>query len=524
MNSPTFADLGLCTPIVDAVGQEGYQVPTEIQVKAIPVILARRDLLATAQTGTGKTAAFVLPLLHLLNTEEAPAAPQVAAHQNNNRSNSRDRSRGRSGGGRRNGSGGNYRGLSPRTATPEALVLAPTRELAIQIDERVSAYGNFLSLEHTAVYGGAPKPTQLQKLYRGPRVLVATPGRLLDFVQEGAIELDKVRYLVLDEADRMLDMGFIPDVRRISAMIAGSHQTALFSATMPNEIADLAASVLTNPERVEGEQGNLRIDRINHSVMYVDQGNKMQLLVDLIAREQMFRAIVFTRTKHRASRVAHALSKQNITSDAIHGDKTQSARKRALGDFRSGRIQVLVATDVASRGIDVDDISHVVNFEIPREPETYVHRVGRTARAGASGIALSLCDREEMGAFRAIERLLDERVAVDRDHAYHAELPARPAPKSGSRPRRGRPEKQWTTRSSREGGNQQGNSSSRPQSSRSAGTGPDGNRGSSGSQKGNEARNSRGSRGNSYFVDTFGSSGKGSQGKRRSSQRNKKGR
>ena len=418
----TFSELELITPILDALKSEGYHTPTEIQARAIPVLLAGHDLLGTAQTGGGKTAAFVLPILQSLSVarqlertfEEPAAAPQ------------------RANGGRRNSRGriatDHMAGLPrrrPEAARPSALILAPTRELAMQISQSVSAYGARLKVRHTVVYGGASKNTQARELAQQPEVLVATPGRLLDFINEKAVTLEDVRYLVLDEADRMLDMGFIPDVRRIVAMTAQRRQTTMFSATMPREIADLAAGILKDPVRIECEHGSMRVEAIDHSVMFVDQADKLTLLVDMIERQHMHRALVFTRTKHRATRVAKALNKQNIDSDAIHGDKTQNARTRALDAFKKGKIQVLVATDVAARGIDVDSISHVINFELPgeAEAETYVHRIGRTGRAGADGSAVSFCSRDEVRSLRAIEQLMKMSVRVDRDHEFHFEVP-----------------------------------------------------------------------------------------------------
>ncbi len=428
-----FRDLDLAPALLTALENEGYVTPTEVQVQAIPEILAGRDILATAQTGTGKTAAFVLPLLQLLaaNAPKRPATDSTGKSSGGGGAVNGAASNGR--GARRVGVSGSARGKgAQRVCYPRALIVAPTRELAEQIDERVGAYGADLRIGHTAVYGGAPKVTQARDLQRSPDVVTATPGRLLDFISEKRISLEYVEFLVLDEADRMLDMGFIPDVRRIIAMISSRPQTTLFAATMPNEIAELAASVLTLPIRIEGTEGQQPVERIAQTVMFVEQSNKMKLLVELIERQQMTRAIVFTRTKHRASRVAKALAKERIASDAIHGDKTQNARKRALGDFGSGKVQVLVATDVAARGIDVEEISHVVNFEIPTEAETYVHRIGRTARAGAEGSAVSLCDLAEVGSLRVIERLIDARIPVDLDNIYHFE--PKPPQSSRSRP------------------------------------------------------------------------------------------
>jgi ATP-dependent RNA helicase RhlE len=402
MTSPTFKTLELHERTLAAVEAAGYTVPTEVQHRTIPEILAGKDVLATAQTGTGKTAAFVLPMLQRLQ----PA----------------DR--------------------SSRKATPSALILTPTRELAAQIVESVRVYGKGSRLRSVAIYGGASRNRQIQELKQHPDIVVATPGRLLDLISDRYIDLKEVSYLVLDEADRMLDMGFIPVVRSIIAMMSSKRQTALFSATMPPAIQSLANDLLTDPVRIQAESGELKIDRIDQSVMYVDQADKIELLPKLIRDRQMFRVLVFTRTKHRARKVEKILAKQDLPSDSIHGDKSQAARTRALANFKSGKIQVLVATDVASRGIDVDDITHVVNFELPNEAETYVHRIGRTARAGAEGNAISLCDASEMSYLRDIERLMSITLRVDREHPFHQERTEtrrrapRPAHSRNSQPRR----------------------------------------------------------------------------------------
>ncbi len=380
MNSVTFPALGLAEKTLSAVSAAGYNTPTDIQGQAIPYLLGGRDVLGTAKTGTGKTAAFVLPMLERIEK------------------------------GRR----------------PTALILAPTRELALQIVDSVRIYGKGSSLRTVAIYGGASRNKQLEDLRRRPDILVATPGRLLDFLETGDVDLGSVSYLVLDEADRMLDMGFVPAVRSILRRVPSKRQTALFSATMPPDIRSLAEEFLHDPVHVQADSGELRVDAIDQSVLYVSQANKAALLPMLIRDRGMFRVLVFTRTKHKASRLAKVLAKQNLESDAIHGDKSQGARQRALANFKSGKIHVLVATDVASRGIDVDDISHVVNFELPNEPETYVHRIGRTARAGSRGVAISLCDTEEMAYLTDIEKLIGLQLAVDKDHPYHEERVRRP--------------------------------------------------------------------------------------------------
>ena len=400
----SFTSLQLHEKTLAAVDAAGYTNPTEVQQRTIPEILAGRDVLATAQTGTGKTAAFVLPMMQRVEP----------AHR------------------------------TGRAAMPSALILTPTRELAAQITESIRVYGKGSRLRATAIFGGASRSRQISELGSHPDILVATPGRLLDLISDRYIKLDSVTYLVLDEADRMLDMGFIPAVRQIIGMTPDARQTALFSATMPPPIQALARDFLRDPVRIQAESGEVRVEKIEHTVMHVDQADKFELLPQLIRDKQMFRVLVFTRTKHRASKVAKLLAKQELPSDSIHGDKSQAARTRALAAFKSGKIQVLVATDVASRGIDVDDISHVVNFELPNEPETYVHRIGRTARAGAAGHAISLCDGSELTYLRDIERLMGMNLAVDRDHPYHQERaerytrPAGPAtrpagPRAGGR-------------------------------------------------------------------------------------------
>ena len=400
MTTQTFDSLDLHDTTLAAVQSAGYSVPTEIQHRTIPEILAGKDVLATAQTGTGKTAAFVLPMLERIE----PA-------------------------GRKKGN-----------AAPTALILTPTRELAAQIQDSIRVYGKNSGLRSVALFGGASRNRQIGELRSHPDIIVATPGRLLDLISDGYLGLKHVSYLVLDEADRMLDMGFIPDVRKIVGKAPTERQTLLFSATMPSDIQALARDFLRNPARIEAEAGELNIERIDQSVMHVDQGDKLELLPKLIRERGMFRVLVFTRTKHRANKVSKLLGQQNLSSDAIHGDKSQAARTRALGAFKAGKIQVLVATDVASRGIDVDDITHVVNFELPNEPETYVHRIGRTARAGAQGNAISFCDTTEMPYVRNIEKLMGLTLTVDKEQPFHQERQQtrRRAPSRSGRPSQGR--------------------------------------------------------------------------------------
>ncbi len=373
MTQPTFAELGLAEPICRALAAENYTHPTPIQTRAIPLLLEGRDLLAIAQTGTGKTAGFALPLLQTLGKQRHPAVPHTA----------------------------------------RALILAPTRELAVQIGESLTVYGRNLRLRHTVIFGGVSQFHQVKALARGVDIVVATPGRLLDLVEQRHLRLDEVQHFVLDEADRMLDMGFAPDMRKIVAKLPKIRQSLLFSATMPNSIAKLAADLLHQPARVEVTPQVVTVDRIEQRLFFVEAAQKRALLLTLLKDPALSRVIVFTRTKHHANRVSEYLEIAGIPSDAIHGNKSQNARQRALESLRSGEARVLVATDIAARGIDVDNVSHVINYELPNEPESYVHRIGRTARAGTSGIALSFCDRSERGFLRDIERLTKRPLLVE---------------------------------------------------------------------------------------------------------------
>ena len=368
----TFSELGVAEPLLRALSAENYQHPTPIQARSIPLLLAGKDLLGIAQTGTGKTAAFALPILQRLAAERVAAGPRGA----------------------------------------RALILAPTRELAIQIADDIKRYGRFMGLRLAVVYGGVGYQPQISALAQGVDILVATPGRLLDHLQQGHIRLDRVACFVLDEADRMLDMGFIRDVRKIAAKLPRERQSLLFSATMPGEIAGLAAAMLQNPERVEIAPVKVTVDLIDQRVYFVDTARKKELLTGLLADPALSRTLVFTRTKRGANRVAEQLAKAGVRAEAIHGNKSQNARQRALTAFKTGRVRVLVATDVASRGIDIDDVSHVINYEIPDVPESYVHRIGRTGRAGARGIALSFCAPDERGSLRDIEKLTRRPIPV----------------------------------------------------------------------------------------------------------------
>ena len=382
-----FSDLGLAEHLLRAVRDEGYHTPTPIQAQAIGPVREGRDLLGCAQTGTGKTAAFALPLLDRLAQKECHV---------------------------------NGRGRKIRV-----LVLAPTRELSSQIGESFNTYGRHLRLRCALVYGGVSQNPQVRALNQGVDILVATPGRLLDLMNQGFVDLSKVESLVLDEADQMLDMGFIHDLRRIVAKVPASRQTLMFSATMPPEIRQLAASWLRDPVTVQVAAVSAPAERISQSVYYVDQRHKTHLLVHWLKRTRSTRTLVFTRTKHGADKVVRHLSKSGIRAEAIHGNKSQSARERALKLFKSQHPPVLVATDIASRGLDIDEVSHIVNFDIPLVAEAYVHRIGRTARAGASGVAVSFCDSGERAQLQAIERLTRQRLPVENDQP---DYPARPEP------------------------------------------------------------------------------------------------
>ncbi|MCF8449438.1 MAG: DEAD/DEAH box helicase [Taibaiella sp.] len=374
----TFNELNIISPILKALDAEGYKNPTPIQEQAIPILLAGRDLLGCAQTGTGKTAAFAIPILQLLDSRHAER---------------------------------NHRHI-------KVLILTPTRELAIQINESFAAYGRNLRLKHTVIFGGVPQGAQVQTLQRGIDILIATPGRLLDLMSQGYISLKDLEIFVLDEADRMLDMGFIHDVKKVVAKLPSKRQTLFFSATMPTEIQKLANTILVNPEKVEVTPASTTAETITQSVYYVDKKDKRQLLEYILKDPKITMALVFTRTKHGADKVVKDLHKANVTAEAIHGNKSQNARQRALSNFKEGRIRVLVATDIAARGIDVDSLSHVINYEIPEVPETYVHRIGRTGRAGASGIAVSFCDEEERQDFRNILKLTAQQIPVIDNHPY----------------------------------------------------------------------------------------------------------
>ena len=372
----TFQTLGLCAPILTALEEHGYERPSPIQEKAIPPALAGRDVLGCAQTGTGKTCAFAAPILQRLSASRVQGHPL------------------------------------------RALILTPTRELAIQIEESFLAYGKHLSLRCAVIFGGVGQNPQVEALGRGVDILVATPGRLMDLYQQGFVKLDQLEIFVLDEADRMLDMGFIHDVKKILKWLPKQKQTMLFSATMPPEITELVNSLLHDPVRVAVDPVSSPVEAIQQSVYFVDKNNKTKLLAHLIRELDVKNALVFTRTKHGANKVARDLAKAGITAAAIHGNKSQTARQQALADFKAGKIQCLVATDIAARGLDIEELSHVFNYNLPEVPETYVHRIGRTGRAGREGVAVAFCDFGEKPLLRDIEKLMGRTVPVVEDHPY----------------------------------------------------------------------------------------------------------
>jgi len=374
-----FTELNLIEPVLRALEQEGYERPTPIQEKAIPAVLQRRDLLGCAQTGTGKTAAFTVPILQIMH-QDAEARK------------------------------------SPRPI--RTLILTPTRELAIQIEESIRAYGRHLSPKSLVIFGGVSQVPQVDGLKRGVDILVATPGRLLDLMNQGYISLADIRWFVLDEADRMLDMGFIHDVKKIIAHLPSKRQTLFFSATMPPEIQSLSSSLLQNPVRVEVTPVSSTADTVSQVVYHVDKKNKPRLLLHLLEDSSIQSLLVFSRTKHGANRIAKDLVKAGVSAEAIHGNKSQNARQQALQNFKNRRTRVLVATDIAARGIDIDELSHVANFDLPNVPETYVHRIGRTGRAGASGKAFSFCDAEEREFLRDIQKLIGLQIPVVGTHPY----------------------------------------------------------------------------------------------------------
>ncbi len=374
----TFKELNLIEPLLRAIEEEGYSVPTPIQAEAIPILLKGTDLLGCAQTGTGKTAAFALPILQFLTETKS----------------------------------------FDKKKKIKSLIVTPTRELAIQIEESFNAYGRYTSLNCTVIFGGVGQQPQVDTLRRGVDILVATPGRLLDLIGQGFISLKDVEFFVLDEADRMLDMGFIHDVKKLLLLLPKQRQSLFFSATMPPEIVKLANTILTNPQKVEVTPVSSTADTIKQAIFFVDRGNKNALLLDVLENKDIETVLVFTRTKHGADKIVKVLEKYGVKAEAIHGNKAQNARQRALSNFKEKTTRVLVATDIAARGIDIDELAYVINYDIPNIAETYVHRIGRTGRAGANGTAYSFCDAEEKAYLKDIEKLISKKIPVIDSHPF----------------------------------------------------------------------------------------------------------
>jgi ATP-dependent RNA helicase RhlE len=376
----SFEELNLIEPILKALKTEGYTNPTPIQEQSIPIILERKDLLGCAQTGTGKTAAFAIPIIQILE-------------------------------------GGKIYDKGPRAI--KCLILTPTRELAIQIGDSFTAYGRHTGMKHAVIFGGVSQGSQVAALKSGVDILIATPGRLLDLINQKFVQLHYLKIFVLDEADRMLDMGFIHDVKKLITKIPQKRQTLFFSATMPDEIQKLANTILVNPEKVEVTPVSSTADTIDQSLFFVEKNDKKKLLIHILNDKNIKSALIFSRTKHGADKITKDLVKAGIKTEAIHGNKSQNARQKALSNFKSGQIKALIATDIAARGIDIDELSHVINYELPNVPETYVHRIGRTGRAGSSGIAYSFCDEEEMEYLKDIQKLIGKEIPVIDDQPYH---------------------------------------------------------------------------------------------------------
>ncbi len=408
----SFEKLHLIDPILKALKSEGYTTPTPIQAQTIPLTLNHKDVLGVAQTGTGKTAAFAIPILQLLSQDKNAA-------QSNKR-------------------------------VVRSLILTPTRELAIQIAESFANYGKNLNLKNKVIFGGVNQSGQVEALRNGVDILIATPGRLLDLMNQRHVNLNTVQFFVLDEADRMLDMGFVNDVKKIIAKLPAKRQSLFFSATMPPTIVQLASTILVNPTRVEVTPASSTANTINQVMYFVDKGNKNSLLKEILKDKKIERVLVFTRTKHGADKVVKELDKANITAQAIHGNKSQNNRQNALNSFKAKKTRVLVATDIASRGIDIDELTHVINYELPNEPESYVHRIGRTGRAGASGIAIGFCDVDEKAYLKDIQKLIGKEIEVVANHPFplmnhtlspKKGKPQRPARGSGGRDSAPRSEK-----------------------------------------------------------------------------------
>jgi len=376
----TFSDLKVIDPILDALDEKDYREPTPIQAQAIPLVLNREDVLATAQTGTGKTAAFAIPIIQLIQ--------QIDLRKDE----------------------------KPRL---RALIVTPTRELAIQIDENIAEYSKYTRIRHSVIFGGVKQGGQVKQLQKGVHILVATPGRLLDLINQRHIHLDALKMFVLDEADRMLDMGFINDIKKLIKLIPRKRQSLFFSATMPKNIVQLSREILNNPKRVQVDPVSSAAETVEQYVYYTNKRTKKDLLLHLLRKDESIdQVLLFSRTKHGADRISRDLKKKNISAAAIHGDKAQNQRQKVLQQFKDGKIRVLVATDIASRGIDIEKLGHVVNYDIPNEPETYVHRIGRCGRAGEEGVALSICEPEENMFVRDIEKLLGQKISVSNDHPF----------------------------------------------------------------------------------------------------------
>lgn len=429
-----FNELNLSKPILKALEKQGYTNPTDIQEKAIPKLLEGRDLLGAAQTGTGKTAAFTIPILQKLSENPAPS-----------------------------------KGKRP----VKSLIIAPTRELAIQIGDSVKAYGANLNLRSVVIYGGVSQHPQTKKLKSGVDIIVATPGRLLDLINQRHIDLQHVEHFVLDEADMMLDMGMIDDVKKIVKFIPKQRQTMFFSATMPRAIEKLTQEILQNPVKIEITPVSSTVDTIKQEVFFVDQGNKTNLLLHLLNNKEIETALIFSRTKHGANKMVKALVNNGFNAEAIHGNKTQKARQRALSNFKSRKTKILVATDIAARGIDIAELSHVINYNLPEVPETYVHRIGRTGRAGGEGVALSFCSHDEKSMLRGIEKLIGKKVEENTDNPYPLkDKTAKPAGRGSKSKGKGRPGKNRRNKSRRgksSGQSQNSNPSNKSNNNRARG-------------------------------------------------------
>ena len=393
-----FTDLGIIKPILKAIQEEGYTHPTPIQEQSIPILLDRKDLLGCAQTGTGKTAAFTIPILqHLFNSKN------------------------------------DYKGKRKI----RSLIVTPTRELAIQISENITGYGKYTDIKNTVIFGGVKQRAQTDALRRGADILVATPGRLLDLISQGYISLRDVKYFVLDEADQMLDMGFVHDIKKIIAKLPAKRQSLFFSATMPSAIMDLSGKILGRPEKITIKPKQATAEKVEQGIYFVSKPNKTDLLTHLLEENPESSVLVFSRTKHGADKIVRKLNKAKIKSAAIHGNKSQGARQRALGDFKNGKLNVLIATDIAARGIDIEELSLVVNYDLPNIPETYVHRIGRTGRAKASGIALSFCNAEEKAYLKDIQKLINQQIPVISEHPFNDDgIEDAPIPKAPKKQQR----------------------------------------------------------------------------------------